>query len=161
MGMMPHERAEVYEERGMFKEALRWHREDLKVARRRAQDGEEENERNVTLDFARALRNTGRCLGRLGMRGFAEVRRGSAFQPSVSVCDCVFLLDYFCWLWGCHQICHLRNKIVLFTVRSAGVTRRSPGRDSSCLSFENAILDPCWGCVSGYGVMKRVLQSSA
>lgn len=72
--MAPHERAETYEERGMFKEALRWHRKDLDAARAHAQDAEEEGERDLSLDLARALRNTGRCLGRLGMSGFMEVR---------------------------------------------------------------------------------------
>ena len=73
-GMQPHERAEAYEARGMFREAFRWHREDLAAARARALDGEEEDERESTLDLARALRNTGRCLGRLGNSGFTEVR---------------------------------------------------------------------------------------
>lgn len=76
--MRPHERAEAYEERGMFREALRWHREDLVAARARALDGDEEDEREPSLDLARALRNTGRCLGRLGNSGFAEVRGGVA-----------------------------------------------------------------------------------
>ena len=38
MGMQPHERAEAYEEREMFREALKWHREDLVAARARALD---------------------------------------------------------------------------------------------------------------------------
>lgn len=80
LGMPPHEKAAAYEERGMLTEALRWHREDLEGARTRALDGrgwdgeEEEDERELGLDLARALRNTGRCLGRLGvLSGFLEV----------------------------------------------------------------------------------------
>ncbi|CAM9124412.1 unnamed protein product, partial [Sphacelaria rigidula] len=72
MGMQPHERAEVYESKGMYREALRWHRQDLAAARERVQDGEEEDDRTAGLDLARALRNTGRCLGKLDMEGFAE-----------------------------------------------------------------------------------------
>eukprot|EP00752_Nemacystus_decipiens_P003472 g3207.t1 len=72
LGMLPHERAEAYEERGLFRGALRWHREDLAAARARALDGDEEDEREASLDLARALRNTGRCLGRLGTGGFTE-----------------------------------------------------------------------------------------
>lgn len=83
MGMRPHERAEAYEEREMFREALRWHREDLVAARARALDGEEEDERGSSLDLARALRNTGRCLGRLGSSGFAEVRWPCCFGGGV------------------------------------------------------------------------------
>lgn len=73
MGMPPHERAELYEEKGMYREALRWHRQDLSAARKRMRDGEEEDDRPAASDFARALRNTGRCLGKLDMEGFAEV----------------------------------------------------------------------------------------
>lgn len=73
MGMPPHERAEFYEEKGMYREALRWHRQDLSASRKRVRDGEEEDDRTAGLDLARALRNTGRCLGKLEMEGFAEV----------------------------------------------------------------------------------------
>lgn len=73
MGMQPHERAEVYESKGMYREALRWHRQELAAARERVEDGEEEDYQTAGLDLARALRNTGRCLGKLDMEGFAEV----------------------------------------------------------------------------------------
>lgn len=75
LGMQPHERAEAFEGRDMFAEALRWHRQDLEVARAGVVSGEEdeEEERESVLDLARALRNTGRCLGKLGNSGYAEV----------------------------------------------------------------------------------------
>lgn len=110
-----HEKAEKYEERGMFKEALPWHREDLAIARRRAQDGgeegEDEDERALSLDLARALRNTGCCLGRLGRSGFTEVRwrspngrgwavggrRGGIGFDSCSAADVVFRV-YRTWM---------------------------------------------------------------
>lgn len=85
MGMQPHQRAEAYEERGMFREALRWHREDLVAARARALDGEEEDEGESSLDLARALRNTGRCLGRLGNSGFTEVSLACLLAETVGL----------------------------------------------------------------------------
>lgn len=72
-GMMPHERAEWFEEHGRYREAMAWHRRDLDAAQSRALDGEVENERESAIDVARALRNIGRCLGKLGMTGFEEV----------------------------------------------------------------------------------------
>lgn len=72
-GMVPHERAEWYEEHGRYREAMAWHRRNLEAAQSRALDGEVENERESAIDVARALRNIGRCLGKLGMTGFEEV----------------------------------------------------------------------------------------
>lgn len=121
MGMQPHERAEAYEDGGMFREALKWHREDLAAARARALDGEEEDERESSLDLARALRNTGRCLGRLGNSGFAEVgarvalvvlyREGDLAGRWVSGrkqrgCACIFSL-FLAVLLG--QVCRLQQ----------------------------------------------------
>lgn len=75
VGLEPHEKAAAYEAQERFAQALRWHRKDLEAARARALDGEEEDERESAVDLARALRNTGRCLGMLGNSGFAEVSR--------------------------------------------------------------------------------------
>ncbi|CAM9894019.1 unnamed protein product [Ectocarpus fasciculatus] len=75
LGMQPHERAEAFEGREMFAEALRWHRQDLEAARACVVSGEEEEERESVLDLARALRNTGRCLGKLGNSGYAESKK--------------------------------------------------------------------------------------
>lgn len=86
--MLPHERAELCEEKCMYKEALRWHRTDLAAARGRANDGDEEDERAAGLDLARALRNTGRCLGRLGMRGFAQVTWGDLGRGEINTYVC-------------------------------------------------------------------------
>ncbi|CBN78457.1 hypothetical protein Esi_0121_0054 [Ectocarpus siliculosus] len=75
LGMQPHERAEAFEGREMFAEALRWHRQDLEAARACVVSGDEEEERGSVLDLARALRNTGRCLGKLGNSGYAESKK--------------------------------------------------------------------------------------
>lgn len=72
-GMVPHEKAEWFEEHGRYREAMAWHRRDLEAAQSRALDGEMEDERESAIDVARALRNIGRCFGKLGMTGFEEV----------------------------------------------------------------------------------------
>lgn len=102
--MPPHQRAEFFEEKGMFQKALRWHRKDLKVARACVVDGEEEDERAACIDYARALRNTGRCLGRLGMRGFAGVSAVSSSPIFTSSPSCADPSLYRLPHWTSHTI---------------------------------------------------------
>ncbi|CAM9680052.1 unnamed protein product, partial [Scytosiphon promiscuus] len=139
MGLEPHEKAAAFEAQERFAEALRWHRKDLDDARSRALDGELEDERASALDLARALRNTGRCLGRLGNSGFAESKKllteacelvghGGPFPSAAEEQDVVLELgnlwyNRYCLLSDEQGVCFLADEALDEALRFYGESR--------------------------------------